>query len=211
MPQGCGTWPVIWETKEQDWPSGGEVDILEGVNDVGPNRAVLHTTPNCTMPEKRLMAGATLQNDCDWSVNWNAGCGVSAPDAKSYGKAFNKNGGGWYAIERTDEHFKDWFWPRDDSCVPADVKVGAGAVTPEEWGLPFAYFPNTQCDLEKHFQENNIIINLTLCGDWAGQRDVYASSGCPATCEEIVADPKNFVDAYFDFAAVRVYTLEGSQ
>jgi len=37
------TWPAIWETKESNWPAGGEVDILEGVNDQGPNAATLHT------------------------------------------------------------------------------------------------------------------------------------------------------------------------
>ncbi|KAI0315870.1 concanavalin A-like lectin/glucanase domain-containing protein [Amylostereum chailletii] len=31
MPKGCGTWPAIWEVGS-NWPNGGEVDILEGVN-----------------------------------------------------------------------------------------------------------------------------------------------------------------------------------
>lgn len=28
MPQGCATWPAIWEVKEAGWPAGGEVSIL---------------------------------------------------------------------------------------------------------------------------------------------------------------------------------------
>lgn len=41
MPEGCGTWPAIWETDESDWPNGGEVDIVEGVNNVSPNQSTL--------------------------------------------------------------------------------------------------------------------------------------------------------------------------
>jgi hypothetical protein len=40
MPEGCGTWPAIWEVQENGWPAGGEVGIVEGVNNVGPNRYV---------------------------------------------------------------------------------------------------------------------------------------------------------------------------
>jgi hypothetical protein len=57
MPQGCGTWPATWEVEENNWPLGGEVDIVEGVNDVGPNSATLHTSPGCTMPGNRAMLG----------------------------------------------------------------------------------------------------------------------------------------------------------
>ena len=30
-------------------------------------------------------------------------------------------------------------------------------------GIPIAYFPDTNCDFPKHFQEHTIVINLTLC------------------------------------------------
>lgn len=61
MPQGCGyvgaedsneviltplfpnsTWPAVWEVGA-NWPHEGEIDILEGANDVSPNQATLHT------------------------------------------------------------------------------------------------------------------------------------------------------------------------
>lgn len=57
MPEGCGTWPAAWETLESDWPNSGEVDVVEGVNDVVPNQSTLHTSAGCTMPDGRTMTG----------------------------------------------------------------------------------------------------------------------------------------------------------
>lgn len=31
MPQGCATWPAFWETNDNNWPAGGEVDIVSVV------------------------------------------------------------------------------------------------------------------------------------------------------------------------------------
>ncbi|KAF8193714.1 laminarinase [Pholiota molesta] len=204
MPQGCGTWPAIWETKESNWPAGGEVDILEGVNDVSPNQATLHTSPGCTMPASRAETGNPVLLDCNTAVNGNAGCGVQFPTTTSYGPSFNSNGGGWFAIERTASFIYVWFWPRNSGSVPSDVRSGASQAVTDNWGTPTAAFPNTDCNISQFFQENNIIINLTLCGDWAGT--VYAQDGCPGACVDYVNNnPSAFTNAYFDFAAVRVY------
>ncbi|KAJ7923470.1 glycoside hydrolase family 16 protein [Mycena leptocephala] len=198
MPQGCGTWPAVWETDESIWPNGGEVDILEGVNDQGTDQITLHTAAGCTMPATRTQTGTSLQLDCDVSVNFNAGCGVSAGKSTSYGPAFNANHGGWYAIERTEEFISVWFWARDDEHVPAGVKFGSILVETHNWGIPVAHFPNTTCNLAQFFDANNIIINLTLCGDFAGNAAVYAASGCPSTCKDFVDNnPAALANAYF--------------
>jgi hypothetical protein len=60
MPQGCATWPAAWETDEADWPNSGEVDIIEGVNDVEPNQSTLHTSAGCTMPGSTAQLGYVL-------------------------------------------------------------------------------------------------------------------------------------------------------
>lgn len=31
-PSGCGTWPAIWSVQEENWPFGGEIDIMEQVS-----------------------------------------------------------------------------------------------------------------------------------------------------------------------------------
>jgi hypothetical protein len=204
MPQGCGTWPAIWEVKGPNWPTGGEIDIVEGVNDQTPNAATLHTTAGCTMPPSRLETGLPVSSDCNWEVNFNKGCSVTFPTLNSYGPPFNAAGGGWFGFERTATYFKVWFWSRHDPTVPFDVASGAPFADPSYWGVPTAFFPNTDCDFAKHFQDHNIVINLTLCGDWAG--NAYSQSNCPSTCVDYVnKNPKAFKHAYFDFASIRIY------
>ncbi|KAH7344535.1 putative laminarinase [Rhizoctonia solani] len=206
MPQGCGSWPAYWTTNTANWPAGGEVDIIEGVNDQAPNAATLHTTAGCTQPVVRDQTGTTTNTDCNWQVNGNAGCGVKNPLANSYGPAFNANGGGWYATERTSTYIKVWFWPRNSATVPLQVKNGSGSIDTSTWGTPFAAFVNNSCNIASHFGPENIIINLTFCGDWAGNADVYRGSGCPSTCVDYVNNnPAAFKNAYWDIAALRVY------
>jgi len=205
MPQGCGTWPAVW-TVGEDWPNNGEIDILEGVNDQGPNQATLHTSAGCTMPASRIEKGNAVLNDCNTAVNSNAGCGVKFVDTTSYGPTFNQYGGGWYALEMTDSAIKVWFWSRSDTTVPSEVSGGSTNVDTDNWGEPTAYFPSTSssCNIASKFGPQNIVINLTFCGDWAG--NVYAASGCPSTCVDFVNNnPSAFEDAYFDFEWLKIY------
>lgn len=198
MPQGCGTWPAVW-TVGPNWPYGGEVDIVEGINDIGPNQGTLHTGPGCSMHPHRMQTGQSLVNDC----NTVTGCGVLFNDLASYGPSFNRNGGGWYAMERTVTDIKLWFWSRSGN-VPPDVRDGASVVNPKNWGTPVAYFPSDQCRINEMFDVQNIVINLTFCGDWAGSQ--YGKSGCPSSCEDYVNNnPGAFKDAYFDFAWMKIY------
>ncbi|KJA25440.1 glycoside hydrolase family 16 protein [Hypholoma sublateritium FD-334 SS-4] len=205
MPEGCGTWPAVW-TVGPDWPNGGEIDILEGVNNQGPNQVTLHTGSGCTMPSSRSELGTPAQNNCDANVNSNSGCGVKVSDARSYGPTFNSDGGGWYAVERTSDFIKVWFWSRQATGIPTDAMNGATSVDTDNWGTPQAYFPSTSCPISSMFAPQNIVINLTFCGDWAGASSIYAASGCPSTCVDYVNNnPSAFTNAYFDFAWLKIY------
>ncbi|RPD81602.1 2 beta-glucanase [Lentinus tigrinus ALCF2SS1-7] len=208
MPQGCATWPAAWEVDEASWPAEGEIDILEGTNDIEPNQMTLHTSPNCAQPATgRTMTGSVVSTDCDTNVNGNQGCAVKAPTANSYGKSFNAAGGGYYAMERTTSFIKIWFWSRNDGSVPADVKTAGSSVNTDDWGEPAALFVSDTCDIPSHFGSHNIIINLTLCGDWAGQSEFFNTlGGCPGDCVTYVnQNPSAFSDAYWDIAGVHVY------
>lgn len=158
----------------------------------------------CTMPSSRSQTGSSTGNNCDVAATSNSGCGVKSSASNSYGPAFNSAGGGWYAVERTDSFIKVWFWSRNAGGIPSDVTSGATSVDTDNWGTPFAYFPNTSCDIDSHFGWHNIIINLTFCGDWAGA--VYSSQGCPGSCDDYVNNnPSAFANAYFDFQWLKIY------
>ncbi|THG95111.1 hypothetical protein EW026_g6478 [Hermanssonia centrifuga] len=154
------------------------------------------------------MAGTATGNDCDVDTSNNAGCGVQASTDYSFGPSFNAIGGGWYAMERNPDSISVWFWARNATgTVPSDMSSGNDSIDTDAWGTPTAYFPNTQCDIDSHFSANNIIFDLTFCGDWAGIDSVFNAAGCPGDCVDFVNNnASSFADAYWDVAAVRVYT-----
>ncbi|KIY66657.1 glycoside hydrolase family 16 protein [Cylindrobasidium torrendii FP15055 ss-10] len=203
MPEGCGTWPAVW-TLGDNWPTNGEIDILEGVNNQPFNEVTLHTSKGCTMPRRRRQTGEVQETNCDARANSNTGCGVKSADRSSFGPRFNDNGGGWYALEKTSDFIKIWFWSREDPSVPSDVRKGSAKISTGKWGKPTGYFPGDDCDIDKFFGPQNIVINLTFCGDWAG--NTYERSKCPSNCINYVnKHPEAFKDAFFDFAGIRFY------
>ncbi|KAI0726241.1 putative beta-glucanase from glycoside hydrolase family GH16, partial [Fomitopsis betulina] len=207
MPQGCATWPAVWEADDAVGSASGEVDIFEGVNDIAPNSVTLHTAGNCTMPSNRTQLGTSISNDCSSTSdigNGNNGCSVDAPYTSTYGSVFNDNGGGYYALERTAELIRVWFWAHTQDGIPTDITGGASSINTDNWGTPIAFFPNTTCDIGTIFGDNNIVIDLTFCGNWAG--DAFTRSGCGANCTQYVEqNPSAFSEAYWDFAALRIY------
>jgi len=206
MPQGCATWPAAWETNDNDWPADGEVDIIEGVNDVTPNTISLHVGSTCTMPASRTETGTPASNDCNVNTDDNSGCNVQNPTDNSYGPDFNAVGGGWYVMERTGTYINIWFWARNDGSVPPAISSTASSVDTSTFGTPVANFPNTDCSLDDVFGANNIIFDITLCGSWAGIASVFNGAGCSGDCVDYVnSNPSAFTNAYWDVAAVNVY------
>ncbi|KDQ61179.1 glycoside hydrolase family 16 protein [Jaapia argillacea MUCL 33604] len=215
MPEGCATWPAFWTLsagKHGGWPNGGEIDIVEGVNNQAANLASLHTTSNCQMPQQRFQSGTTTSTNCDAAVASNTGCGVSFSKVATYGSAFNNAGGGWYVMMRGGGGVKVWFWGRGDPTTPIEIRDGWDDFYGADlsWGFPEASFPIGEmgggCGYEDHFDEHRMVFDLTFCGDWAGS--VWPMSGCAAgSCEDYVNDnPKAFANAYWEVNSVRVYT-----
>lgn len=211
MPTGCGTWPAFWMVGP-DWPTGGEIDILEGVNDQTHNGMTLHTAPGCKIgADTSIFAGQVTTPDCDVNAknqSKNVGCSIEHPSTDSYGVGLNKIGGGVYATQWTDEAISVYYFPR--GSIPDDIL--GDAPNPDGWGLPAAKFTGA-CDIESMFKEQQIVFNTAFCGDWAGNAwDTTGSCGQKApTCDEYVQNnPEAFKDAYWTINALKVYQDNGN-
>jgi hypothetical protein len=64
MPVGCATWPAWWQNGP-NWPVGGEIDILEGVNNFKINQVSVHTDNGCTMPNDQWQSGYKTTGNFD--------------------------------------------------------------------------------------------------------------------------------------------------
>ena len=98
IPYGCSVWPSFW-TKGPNWPSGGEIDILESVNKATTNQLTLHTLPGCTQPADVVQLGKTSTADCSQGTNSSVGCTVVETQPNSFGDGFNGAGGGVWAAQ----------------------------------------------------------------------------------------------------------------
>lgn len=200
MPHGPSVWPAFWSVGD-DWPQGGEIDIVEQVQDATQNQYTLHTNPGCTLSQPMLASGEVLVDNCDATIDNNQGCGVLDKSTKSYGSGFNAAGGGVFAMHWAASGISIWFFTRD--AIPADITSEAPAFT--EWGEPSASWASSTCDMTTMFGPQTLVFDITLCGDWAGTTyNQFYSTG--NSCSSAVEDPTNFVNAAFEIASVKVYT-----
>ncbi|KAI9873128.1 MAG: hypothetical protein M1830_000807 [Pleopsidium flavum] len=210
MPGGiCGTWPAFWMVGP-DWPNSGEIDIFEGVNQQSQNDVTLHTNAGCSITNNGAFTGTLTTPNCDGNAPGqpnNAGCQIADSATNSYGAGFNANGGGVYATEWTSSAISVYFFPR--GSIPSDI--GSGNPNPAGWGKPLAQFQGG-CDIDAHFQNQQIVFDTTFCGDWAG--NVWSSSSCASkapTCSAFVQNnPSAFKDAYWSVNSVKVYQSNGA-
>ncbi|KAI0642242.1 glycoside hydrolase family 16 protein [Trametes meyenii] len=200
MPHGCSVWPAYWSLGSgKDWPNAGEIDIIEGVNENVQNQVTLHSGGGCVLDKAAKALANVVGTTCASSNGNNAGCAYVQNGNNSYGHEFNMGAGGVYAHTLEADAISVWYFPRDQ--IPADIT--AQKPDPSSWGTPTALFPNTQCDIMSHFLAQNLIFDITLCGDWAGP--AYEGSGCPGTCASQIANPSNFKLAKWKIASVSVY------
>lgn len=163
---GCSVWPAFWTLGGGDWPSEGEIDIIEGANIQAADLSSAHTGGTCTVSQSPLeMTGVSNGDDCDYYDQTNggyngAGCGAFSGASNSFGSSFNANGGGVYAMEWTSDAIKVWFFPR--GSIPSDID--SGTPDPSGWGLPFSIFNGPSCDIDANFQNHQIIFDTTFCG-----------------------------------------------
>lgn len=195
----CGVWPSFWMFGTP-WPTKGEIDIVENWNDLEFNRNTAHTgspeeVGSCSISAN--MTGTVTHSNCYDPID-NIGC--SAQDADG---VFGSGLGGIYAMEWTSEHLAVWNWAR--TAAPADI--AAGKPTPSTWGTP-SYMIH-DCDIERAFQDMNIVLNIDFCGVAGdpGQWDSCAVKTGYSTCQAYVAaNHDDFQDAHFKIKDITIYT-----
>lgn len=202
----CGVWPAFW-TFGPNWPSSGEIDIIEGVNMQTTNAMTLHTADGCTVTNVGSKIGTVLATANCNAGNGNLGCGQDTTTNGGYGNSFNAGGGGVYAMDWTSSAISIYFFPRN--AIPADIT--AGKPNPASWGPAQATFTGASCDIDAHFKNHKIVFNTTFCGDWAGSVWGSQCSSKAATCEAYVAqNPAAFSEAYWLINSVKVYKKAGT-
>jgi len=207
MPGGCGTWPAWWLVGP-DWPSGGEIDIIEQVNDAKHDQTTLHTENGCYRKSGPITGGTPDHQDtCYVEVNYNAGCAFKNDNPTSFGSAFNNVGGGAYALLWDSYGIRAWMW--NTGKIPQDVLNASP--DPETWGNPYANFEfGSSCEAH-YFSDMTMIINTELCGQWAGPT---FKNDCPQyasqTCEEFIYTGANMKEAYWLIDNIKIYSVSGT-
>jgi len=203
MPSGCGTWPAFWTVSQTTaWPLGGEIDIIEGVNINTQNQMTLHTGPGCD-PQTPASdyTGQQISTTCPSSDDSNAGCAFLNPSNASYGDGLNQAGGGVFAMHWDGGGVYIWQWTHENQ--PCDLVEQSDSPDPSTWGTPVAAWVADGCSPDTYLKEHQVIIETTLCGDWAGA--AYTSSDCPGTCSDQIMDPSNFDDAVWTINYLSVF------
>jgi len=208
MPHGCSVWPAWWSVGPE-WPTSGEIDIVEGVNNQATNQMTLHTNEGCTLdrqasPDPKFQVnvpttGEILTTQCAFLNGNNDGCAFADTDTRSHGKGFNLIAGGVFAHHWEKDRIRVWHFPRCE--ITPDIH--SQDPNPDSWPTPAAVFTSASCNIENHFRDHQLILDTTICGDFAGGQ--YPNSGCPGTCAQAVADPKNFKFAKWKINYIVVY------
>ncbi|KAJ3874433.1 glycoside hydrolase family 16 protein [Lentinula edodes] len=213
IPYGCSVWPAVWSLGGPTWPEGGEIDIMEAVNLMPSNQMALHTTTGCfhnNTPPNQL--GATLVTDCSTA----AGCTVGELQPNSYGSGFADMGGGVFATQFDVAGIFIWFWSRPNVPSSINQSNSTSDIDISQWGPPSAsYLAAGQCNITEFFTPQQLILDITLCGNWAGLPEVYfpycGNQGSTGICynDNVVGDGSNYDDAYFEIPYIRAYTTGG--
>ncbi|EFX02491.1 beta-glucanase [Grosmannia clavigera kw1407] len=213
MPVGCGVWPALW-TLGPNWPSGGEIDIIEGVNSQTTDEITLHTASGCTMSNTGSSSATKFTTgtetvDCGSDDGYD-GCAQSTTDTNNYGTGFNDNGGGVYAMEWTSDFISVWFFSRSSS-IASTLTSGSASPDSSTFGTPTARFSG--CDIDSFFSDHQIVINTDLCGDWAGNvwsEDATCSAKASTCTTYVQQNPEAFTEAYWLINSIKVYQQSSS-
>jgi hypothetical protein len=217
IPADISSWPAFWSlgiTNLDDfWALYGEIDILEQINDSKFNSCTLHTnappggTP-CTMDP-----ALDFKTDNCFASSGPKTCGFESKDYCPYdgcskdmapgtfGSSLNDSGGGTFAMQLTqDGRVTVWLWKHSET-VPDFVNATTDDFVCEN------VIRFSKCS--GSFSRQQLIINTTLCGGWAGRNccngtgDQWTDdAGCRA-----YVDSHDLDDSYWLIRSLQFYNF----
>jgi hypothetical protein len=183
----CGSWPAMWLLSSSDkWPMGGEIDILEGVNDYTSNSVTLHTSKGCMVDNSTLGAvtGGTSMADAPFSGTMSTDdCGVKAP-----GQGENVG----CSIHAPDSMSGVQMGGTDNAAIPlstygTDFNKSRGGIYATEWtekSISVWFFPRDSPAFTQHFGASQNTSTGTTSPDpstWGPPIAHFAGTGCDFT------------------------------
>mmetsp|Transcript_33089 Transcript_33089/g.102721 ORF Transcript_33089/g.102721 Transcript_33089/m.102721 type:complete len:524 (+) Transcript_33089:64-1635(+) len=196
VPYGCGVWPSFFTLAVgKSWPEGGEVDVLEYVND-GPSQASFHSGEDCTLDHAAVNKYGNMPD----RNRMNYACKTLYPKLLGCGpNKWTQSGRSWartpgvLALERTDDFLKIFFLP--EGRIPHDLL--AGKPRPDAWdqSLIISYYPFAASGCSPSVMTaQQLVLNIGFCGDWASK--VWGDSG---SCRGRTSSCRS-VDPLFEYA-----------
>jgi len=187
VPWGCGVWPAFYTIgRGPTWPYGGEMDILEHVNDMGVFTS-FHTGKDCQLDEQKVSRFTRMtdvnneSNDgrlYDCKTKYCADCknlGCAPNNMPLRGAKQWAEHPGVVMMERTPEFVKIFYIPMHE--FPDELNTDQPI--PEKWSeyiisyYPFAASPSCP-NPDDVMAEQEIVLSIAFCGDWASK--VWAKS-----------------------------------
>jgi len=225
VPIGPAVWPSWWLLGEGNWACKGEIDIIEYVNSDKRyngmkgniyNAVTRHTTtPPGLQPCRSANGWDCTAGNPDFICKNCSGGKVTCPTYgcgttmtyPSAGYAINEAGGAVFACLLDSEgDTKVWSWLKNDPKLPSDFRNGIpNSLDPKEWDKQIKFFA-----CPGQFRDMYLVLNTTLCGDWAGNTFNLnnPSPGLPQECERYVANSDNkFIDAKWNVNWMGVYQI----
>ena len=194
----------------EPWPNVGEVDIIEQWNNNDYNAPAVHVGAASEFGECRIeqrgMSAEIVTTDCDANSSENGpnqGCTATDLDGP-----FGSASGGIYAMEWTDKSIKLFDFSYDSA--PSDID--SESPDPDNWGTPYLIVKNSNCDINGHFSDHKIVLNIDFCGVAGdpGNWDECASITGQSSCAKWVGDnPYEFTESYFGIKDIRIFESLG--
>eukprot|EP00922_Rhytidocystis_sp_ex-Travisia-forbesii_P072790 GHVS01108527.1.p1 GENE.GHVS01108527.1~~GHVS01108527.1.p1 ORF type:complete len:730 (+),score=120.70 GHVS01108527.1:183-2372(+) len=186
-------------------------------------------TRNCYHAASPYNIGCAIEGRTNKNPTKRTTQQITSPFGSTFNKQFAGRGGAYVVMELDPlKHIRMWLFAAHElpadlptflSPGKADVAAATPATYPDAWKKPpFASFPlGSHCDGHRFFGPQQIIINQTFCGGWAGWNftpKCIAQTSSLSSSEKSLMDycldhvannPNAFKEAYWDFGYIAVY------